>query len=122
MENTGIEIKSVILQDNNIEVTYENGAVEILPNNLDTYKAFYNLWLKDNPPFISDVNKIMMRNIILASAVGNTDSKCINDLQEFFSTNPENVKKFLTYMRKRVDFLPEKKSVWRVVTPAPVSE
>jgi hypothetical protein len=117
MENSGVEIQNVVLKDSIIEVAYENGAIETLPNNLDTYKAFYNLWLKDNPPFISDIHKVIMRNIILASTLDNPDGKYIHELNMFFSNDPNMIKRFLTYMRKRVDTLPEKKSVWRVVTP-----
>jgi hypothetical protein len=113
MENAGVEIQNVDLANNTITVTYANGAVEALPNNVETYKAFYEFWLKDNPPFISDVHKLIMRNIILASI--NNDDKCISDLATFFSSNPETVKKFLTYMRQRVESLPEKKSIWKTV-------
>jgi hypothetical protein len=113
MENQGIEIRNIELVNDHINVTYENDAVESLPNTIDTYKTFYETWLKENPPFISDTHKLIMRNIILASI--NNDDKCINELRTFFQTNPEAVKKFLTYMRHRLDILPEKKAIWHTV-------
>lgn len=113
MEHIEVEIRNVELTNDNIIVTYENDAVENLPNDVSTYKAFYETWLKDSPPFISDTHKLIMRNIILASI--NNDQKCINDLREYFSSNPDIVKKFLTYMRHRKDTLPEKKAVWHTV-------
>ena len=92
MENEGIEIKSVELSNDNIVVKYESGATETLPNDLDTYKAFHEKWLLNNPPFISDIYKAHMRNIILASINNNT--KCISDLKVFFqSPNENDVKK-----------------------------
>ena len=85
-----------------------------MPNNTATYTAFYNLWLKDNPPFISDLHKLVMRNIILAAI--NTDTKSIAELGTFFKEgNEAAVSKFLSYMRKRIEILPEKKAIWRTV-------
>jgi hypothetical protein len=111
MEQPGIEIRSVQLRDESIILTYENDAVETLPNNLATYKTFYDVWLKDNPPFISDVHKGMMRNIVLGSI--NNNEKCLADLKTFFEApNEEHVKTFLSYMRKRDVILPEKKAIW----------
>lgn len=116
MENPDIEITYVELVNDNIIVHYENDAVETLPNDLSTYKAFYELWLKSDPPFISDIYKVTMRSIILAS-IHTNNGQSIQELHNFFSSpNEETVKKFLTYMRKRVSFLPEKKAVWKVVS------
>ena len=113
MEQNGVEIESIELADNHIHLKYVNGAEESLSNSLDTYKQFYELWLKDNPPFISDVHKSVMRNIILSAI--NDNPKCMAELQAFFNhPNEESVKKFLTYMRKRNDILPEKKAIWNV--------
>lgn len=118
MEQEGINLQSVELIDDNIIVKYENDAIETLPNNQETYKLFYTKWLKDDPPFISDINKVIMRNIILASI--NNNSKSIEDLRQFFSSpNEDQVKKFLDYMRKRAHILPEKKAIWKTVTPVP---
>jgi hypothetical protein len=113
MDNPGVEIRNIELANESIIITYENDAVETLSNNVDTYKAFYETWLKENPPFISDTHKLIMRNIILASI--NNDEKCINELREMFSASPEIVRKFLTYMRRRLDILPEKKAAWHTV-------
>ena len=112
MENQGIEIQSVELASGNINVLFVNGATESYPNTLETYKLFHEKWLVNNPPFISDTHKIQMRNIILASI--NNNPKCISDLNKYFSSpNEEIVKKFLTYMRKRDDIIPIKKSIWK---------
>ena len=117
MENEGIEIKSVELSNDNIVVKYESGATETLPNDLDTYKAFHEKWLLNNPPFISDIYKAHMRNIILASINNNT--KCISDLKVFFqSPNENDVKKFFSYMRTRPVILPPQKAIWKPVLPA----
>lgn len=116
MEHTDTEIQSVQLTDDTIIVNYANDAVETLPNNIDTYRAFYNLWLKDDPPFISDIHKILMRNIILASIQSNNET-AVNELYNFFShPNEEAVQRFLTYMRNRVKFLPEKKAMWTPIS------
>ena len=116
MEQQGIDIQSVELPEGSIIIKYVNDAIETLPNNEDTYRLFYETWLKENPPFISDINKVIMRNIILASINNNT--KSIDELKQYFATpNEEQVQKFLTYMRKRVDILPEKKAIWKTVSP-----
>lgn len=111
MENIGTELQSVQLSGENIVITYVNGAVETLPNNVETYKLFYNKWLLSNPPFISDLYKVQMRNITLASI--NNNQKCIADLTKYFqSPNEAVVQKFFTYMRKRDIILPAKKAQW----------
>lgn len=118
MEQQGIDLQSVELVDGNIMIKYTNDATEVLPNNEETFKLFYDAWLKDNPPFISDIHKVAMRNIILASI--NNNSKSIEDLKAYFSSpNEEQAKKFLDYMRKRVVSLPEKKAIWKTVEPVP---
>lgn len=114
MENQGIDIQSVGFNSGIVVVSYVNGATESFPANLDTYKAFYHKWLESNPPFISDLYKIQMRNIILASI--NNNQKCIADLNKFFSSpNEETVKKFFTYIRNREQTLPPKKAQWTPV-------
>lgn len=111
MEYIDSEIDNISIVDGNIILKYANDASETLPINKETYTAFYNTWLKDNPPFISDSYKIMMRNIILATI--NNNQNCVNDLNVFFQTgNEETVKKFLTYMRKREQTLPAQKAIW----------
>jgi hypothetical protein len=116
MEQEGIDVLSVELVDGNINIKYANDATETLPNNEETFRLFYNTWLKDNPPFISDIHKITMRNIILASI--NNNPKSIDDLKQYFSSpNEDQVRKFIDYMRKRVNILPEKKAIWKTVVP-----
>lgn len=118
MEQEGIDVEGVLLADGNIIVQYANSATETLPNNEETYKLFYDTWLKDNPPFISDIHKSTMRNIILASI--NNNPKSVAELKQYFSSpNEDQVKKFLDYMRKRVVILPEKKAIWKAVEPVP---
>lgn len=102
MDQKGIEIKSVVIdeQSNSVVITYENDVVETLPKTVDTYTALYKDWLVDEPPFISDIFKVQMRSIILASI--NNEPQCIEDLEQFFTNaNIEEVKRFLVYMRKR---------------------
>lgn len=110
MEQPGIEIQSVELSDN-IVIKYANDTIETLPKNIDTWKAFHTFWLKDNPPFISDLHKITMRNIILASI--NNNQQSMEELQRYFSSpNEDQVTKFFIYMRKREEILPAKKAIW----------
>ena len=115
MENAGVEIQTVELTSGNIVVKYVNGATESLPNTLDTYKSFHDKWLVNNPPFISDIYKTQMRDIILSSI--NDNQRCIASLKAFFeSPNEESVKKFLTYMRNRDTILPAKRAAWTPVS------
>ena len=100
MENKNQEIMSVNLENNLITIAYENGETEILPNTKETYVSMHKNWLVEQPPFISDIYKVQMRNIVLTAI--NNNEKCIQDLSAFFSpNNQEEVKNFLTYMRKR---------------------
>lgn len=115
MENQGIEIQNVEIADDNIVIKYMNDAIETLPNNSQTYKQFYDLWLRNNPPFISDIFKTEMRNITLVSI--NDNGKCVTDLQQFFNVgNEDRMKKFFTYMRNREGTLPAQKAMWKVVS------
>lgn len=115
MDNEGIEIDSVEFTENDIIIKYQNNTIETLPRTIETYKAFHNKWLVENPPFISDIYKAQMRNIILSCI--NNNKNCIEELNQFFqSPNEETVKKFFTYMRNRHITLPPKKAIW-----APVS-
>lgn len=100
MEQPNQTITNIIIENNNIHIEYDNNTVEELPVCKETYIQMHNLWLKEQPPFISDLFKIQMRNIILATI--NNNERCISDLNAFFSAaNVEEVKRFLTYMRKR---------------------
>jgi hypothetical protein len=109
MEQDKLAITSVTLQDGIISIAYENGEVENLPNNKETFAAMHNRWLVNQPPFISDLYKVQMRNIILATI--NNNQKCIHDMCSYFSAgNEEEAKKFLTYMRNRD--ITEEKNKW----------
>ena len=60
----------------------------------------YKEWLVEQPPFISDIYKKNMNNIILSSIHNNQD--CVNSLNNFFvDDNKEEVIKFINYMRSR---------------------
>ena len=109
MENTNNTIISVSIANNNIVVSYDNNNNETIPLTRDSYIKMREVWLKKQPPFISDKYKKQMNNIILAS-IQNKD-KSISELSEFFSEgNEENIIKFLNYMRTRD--LTEEKSKW----------
>lgn len=114
MEHQNIQIRSVIFEDGNLVFTYENDAIETLPINTDTYKRFYETWLKNNPPFISDKYKSHLNNIILATI--NNNERCINDLNTFFqSPNEDAVKTFFTYIRGREDYIAGERAKWTVI-------
>lgn len=110
MEQVGIEISNVVIDESNtIVISYVNNETERLPKTVETYKRLYADWLENDPPFISDIFKVQMRDIILASI--NNDEVCINELENFFTnSNIEEVKRFLVYMRER-DTAPAR-SIW----------
>jgi hypothetical protein len=86
--------------DNNMIITYDNDLTETLVIGKETYDKMYKEWLVEQPPFISDIYKQMMNNLILASIHNN--QKCISDLNEFFKVdNKEEVINFIKYMRTR---------------------
>ena len=101
MEQVGIDISNIVIDDTNtIVITYLNNEVERLPKTVETYKKLYADWLENDPPFISDIFKVQMRDLILASI--NNDSSCIEDLENFFTNaNIDEVTRFIVYMRKR---------------------
>jgi len=112
MEHENQAISYVSLDNNTINIEYDNGETENFPNNKETYVKMHNKWLSNQPPFISDIYKIQMRNIILATI--NNNQKCINELYTFFSpNNEEEVKKFLINMRNRD--LTQEKNKWSPV-------
>jgi len=109
MENTNNTIVSVSIADNKIVVLYDNNNNETIPLNRDSYKKMRDVWLKEQPPFISDKYKKQMNNIILASI--QNKEKSISELSEFFSQENEvDIIKFFNYMRVRD--LTEEKSKW----------
>jgi len=110
MEHTDQTLVSVNIENQTINITYSNGESEILPVSRETYVKMHDKWLVDQPPFISDLYKIQMRNIILATI--NNNERCIEDLNFFFrDNNNDEVKKFLVYMRNRD--LTQEKQKWR---------
>lgn len=81
-------------------ITYDNGMTETLVIGKETYDKMYKEWLVEQPPFISDVYKQVMNNIIL-SAIHN-NPKCIGDLNGFFRVeNKDEAMNFIKYMRGR---------------------
>lgn len=85
---------------NKLAITYDNGLTETLVIGKETYDRMYIEWLKEQPPFISDIYKHNMNNIILSSIHNN--NKCIIELNGFFrETNKDEVIKFINYMRSR---------------------
>lgn len=112
MENTNNEIVSVVIVGDVITVIYDNNVSEEITKSHDFFVKMRNTWLISQPPFISDQHKDVMNNIILACIHKNKRS--IEALNVFFSQgNEENVKKFLTYMRKRD--LTEEKKKWKII-------
>uniref|UniRef100_A0A6C0K913 Uncharacterized protein n=1 Tax=viral metagenome TaxID=1070528 RepID=A0A6C0K913_9ZZZZ len=85
---------------NKFTITYDNGLTETLVVGKETYNRMYIEWLKEQPPFISDVYKQNMNNLILSSIHNN--QKCIADLNGFFRVeNKDEVINFIKYMRGR---------------------
>jgi hypothetical protein len=81
-------------------ITYDNAMTETLVIGKVTYDKMYKEWLVEQPPFISDVYKQTMNNIILSSIHNN--QKCIGDLNGFFRVeNKDDVMNFIKYMRSR---------------------
>ena len=111
MENLNNTITDVNISDTTIVIIYDNGNNEIIFKNKEGYGLMHKKWLVPQPPFISDVYKKQMRDIILYDIANNI--QCFNDLNTFFvQSNKDNVIKFLNYMRTRN--LKESKSIWKV--------
>jgi len=112
MENLNNEIVSLVIEQNIIHIYYDNDKKEEIQINEIFYSDMRNLWLISQPPFISDRYKNVMNDIILACIHKN--KRCISELNNFFSIgNEDNVKDFLTYMRKRD--LTEEKKKWKII-------
>lgn len=111
MENKGIEISSIDLSNNEIKISYQNNAIETLPNNHSTYQLFYDSWIVSNPPFITDRFKIQIKDITMCCI--NHKQSCEDCLDNFFKPgNEKTVKEFLTYMRKRSEIIPLERVKW----------
>ena len=100
MEHINNELVDISFDDNTMVIAYDNGLTETLVIGKETYEKMYKEWLVEQPPFISDIYKINMNNIILASIHNN--QKCVSDLNGFFvADNKDEVIKFIKYMRGR---------------------
>ena len=100
MEYITNEVVDISFNGEEITVSYDNNLSETFTKGKETYDKMYKEWLKEQPPFISDIYKQTMNNIILSSIHNN--QKCITDLNGFFvAENKEEVLKFIKYMRTR---------------------
>jgi hypothetical protein len=100
MENINNKIVDIVFDENNMIISYDNEQTETLAIGKETYNKMYKEWLVEQPPFISDIYKQNMNNIILSSIHNNKD--CINTLNNFFTeSNKQEVIKFINYMRGR---------------------
>ena len=100
MEYINNKLVDIAFIENTMIEYYDNNETESLILGKDTYKKMYKEWLVEQPPFISDIYKKNMNNIILSSIHNNQD--CVNSLNNFFvDDNKEEVIKFINYMRCR---------------------
>ena len=100
MENINNKIVDIVFNENNMIISYDNEQTETLAIGKETYSKMYKEWLVEQPPFISDIYKQNMNNIILSSIHNNID--CANTLNNFFvENNKQEVIKFINYMRGR---------------------
>jgi hypothetical protein len=100
MENINNKIVDIVFNENNMIISYDNEQTETLAIGKETYSKMYKEWLVEQPPFISDIYKQNMNNIILSSIHNNID--CVNTLNNFFvENNKQEVIKFINYMRGR---------------------
>ena len=112
MENLKNEIVTLVIENNIIQIRYDNDTQEEIEIDEIFYSNMRNLWLISQPPFISDRYKNVMNDIILACIHKN--KRCISELNNFFAKgNEDSVKDFLTYMRKRD--LTEEKKKWKII-------
>lgn len=115
MEHLGQDIKDVFIDEDNskIRITYANDGVEEMVKGTDGYAIMHREWLVQQPPFISDIFKVQMRDITLVTI--NNDPKCLTNINSFFvNENKEEVKKFLKYMRERDAKVEAVKTIWTV--------
>lgn len=100
MEYINNKISDIAFIENTMIIYYDNNETESLILEKDTYSKMYKEWLVEQPPFISDIYKQNMNNIILSSIHNNPD--CVRALNNFFvDDNKEEVIKFINYMRCR---------------------
>jgi len=111
MENLSNTITDIIIDNNNIIITYDNDMVESIVKSYDSYMIMNQTWLKNEPMFISDKFKLILYDL---SSI-NVHKNSINNLNEFFvESNSENVKKFFIYMRGRKEYLALEKLKWTI--------
>ena len=100
MEYINSKISDIAFIENTMIIYYDNNETESLILGKDTYSKMYKEWLVEQPPFISDIYKQNMNNIILSTIHNNPD--CVRALNNFFvDDNKEEVMKFINYMRTR---------------------
>ena len=100
MENINNALVDITFTENSFTITYDNELTETLVIGKETYEKMYIEWLKEQPPFISDVYKQNMNNIILTAI--HKKKECIAELNGFFrEENKEEVLNFIKYMRGR---------------------
>jgi len=100
MEYINNKISDIAFIENTMIIYYDNNETESLILGKDTYSKMYKEWLVEQPPFISDIYKQNMNNIILSTIHNNQD--CVRALNNFFvDDNKEEVSKFINYMRTR---------------------
>ena len=100
MDYINNELVDITFIDNTMIIAYNNNETETLTLGKETYEKMYKEWLVEQPPFISDIYKNNMNNIILASIHNN--QKCVADLNAFFVVeNKEEAINFIKYMRTR---------------------
>jgi len=100
MEYINNKISDIAFIENTMIIYYDNNETESLILGKDTYSKMYKEWLVEQPPFISDIYKQNMNNIILSTIHNNQD--CVRALNNFFvDDNKEEVTKFINYMRTR---------------------
>jgi hypothetical protein len=109
MENLSNNITGVVIDNDNIVITYDNAVTETLPRTYETYKRMYDTWMLGEPVFISDKFKPTLNLLVLI----NSDTKYVEKINIFFvESNVENVKKFFIYMRGRKEYLAVEKLKW----------
>jgi hypothetical protein len=115
MEFLGEDVKDIFIDEDNskIKITYANDGVEEMTKGPAGYSIMHREWLVQQPPFISDIFKVQMRDITLVTI--NNDNKCLDNLNSFFiNENKEEVKKFIKYMRERDAKVEQAKALWTV--------
>jgi len=99
MEEKNKEIKEIIFNPENVEITYETDVKEIITKDYEGYKKLYDGWLLEEPIFISDIYKNEMRDLFFAAKNRNLSIMQLNNF--LTEDNREEATKFIKYMRKR---------------------